>query len=77
IWVNGDRVEPPNWKHAGQKGNSEKPLVDEGYEYRQPTMVLLKKGWNSVLIKCPVGSFKGKDWQNPVKWMFTFVRVPN
>jgi hexosaminidase len=28
-----------------------------------------------VLVKLPVGSFKGKDWQNPVKWMFTFVEV--
>jgi hexosaminidase len=33
------------------------------------------KGWNNVLIKAPVGSFKGNDWQNPVKWMFTFVPV--
>ncbi|MGZ4020035.1 MAG: beta-N-acetylhexosaminidase, partial [Flavisolibacter sp.] len=77
IWVNGNRITPPRWEHGGQKGNSETPLVDEGYEYRQPTIVPLKKGWNSVLIKCPVGSFKGKDWQNPVKWMFTVVRVPN
>ena len=74
-WVNGKLIEPPHWIHGGQKGNSEIPLVDEGYEYREATKILLKKGWNTVLIKAPIGSFKGKDWQNPAKWMFTFVQV--
>jgi len=73
VWVNGQPVAPPDWEHAGQKGDSEVPLVDEGYSYREPTKILLKKGWNDVLLKCPVGTFKGRDWQNPVKWMFTFV----
>lgn len=75
VWVNGQLISAPKWKHAGQKGNSELPLADEGYEYRTPTTIFLKKGWNTVLIKAPVGSFKGKDWQNPVKWMFTFAPV--
>ena len=75
VWVNGKLVEPPHWIRAGQKGNSETPLMDEGYEYRQPTKVFLQKGWNTVLVKCPVGNFKGKDWQNPVKWMFTFTQL--
>jgi len=73
IWVNDYEILPPVWKHGGQKGNSETPLIDEGYEYREPTKILLHKGWNNVLIKAPIGGFKGKDWQNPVKWMFTFV----
>ncbi|HEY1112811.1 MAG TPA: family 20 glycosylhydrolase [Chitinophagaceae bacterium] len=73
VWVNGQVVAPPKWQRPGQKGHSEIPLTDEGYEYREPAMVSLKKGWNTVLIKLPVGSFKGEDWQNPVKWMFTFV----
>jgi lysophospholipase L1-like esterase len=72
VWVNGKKIEPPLWKHAGVKGDSEVPLIDEGYEYRQPTKILLQKGWNTILIKAPIGSFKGKDWQNPEKWMFTF-----
>jgi len=75
IWVNGNEISPPNWKHAGQKGNSEIPLVDEGYECREPTKILLHKGWNIVLIKAPIGSFKGRDWQNPVKWEYTFVPI--
>lgn len=73
VWVNGLLVAPPNWKRGGQKGGSEIPLEDEGYEYRAPTRVFFKKGENVILLKCPVGSTKGKDWQNPVKWMFTFV----
>lgn len=73
IWVNNRLVPAPEWKRAGRKGYIEIPLEDEGYEYRTPTKVPVKKGWNTVLIKLPVGSFKGKDWQNPVKWMFTFV----
>ena len=73
VWVNGEIIEPFLWKHAGAKGNSEVPLIDEGYEYREPTKILFQKGWNTILIKAPIGSFKGKDWQNPEKWMFTFV----
>ncbi len=75
IWVNGKEVLPPQWKRGGQQGHPEVPLTDEGYEYREPTKVKLKKGWNTVLIKAPVATFKGKDWHNPVKWMFTFVPV--
>lgn len=72
IWVNGMPVAAPVWQNAGLPGNAETPLVDEGYEYRQPTKIFLKKGWNNILIKAPVGTFKAKNWQNPVKWMFTF-----
>lgn len=73
VWVNGEIIDPPNWKRGGGSGNSEIPLIDEGYEYRAPTKIWLQKGWNDVLIKAPVGSFKG-EWHNPVKWMFTFVQ---
>lgn len=75
LWVNGSEIAPPMWLHAGQKGNSEIPLIDEGYSYRPPAMIHLRKGENTVLIKAPIGTFKGKDWQNPEKWMFTFVPV--
>lgn len=75
VWVNGKLIAPPQWLRAGQKGNSEIPLTDEGYEYRPPTKIFLKKGWNTVLMKAPIDSFKGKDWQNPAKWEFTFVML--
>ncbi|MBL0233745.1 MAG: family 20 glycosylhydrolase [Chitinophagaceae bacterium] len=75
LWVNGKIIEAPQWKRPGQKGNSEIPLQDEGYSYRPPVKILLNKGWNKILIKAPVGSFKGRDWHNPVKWMFSFAEV--
>lgn len=75
LWVNGQLINPPNWNRAGQKGNLEIPLIDESYEYRKPTKIFLKKGANNVLIKAPIASFSGKNWNNPVKWMFTFVPV--
>ncbi|WP_205728712.1 family 20 glycosylhydrolase [Flavobacterium sp. GT3P67] len=75
VWVNNGLVSPPLWKHPNQKGNLEIPLIDEGYEFREPTKIALKKGWNTVKVKLPVGSFKGINWQNPVKWLFTFVEV--
>jgi hexosaminidase len=75
VWVNGKMIAPPDWRRPSQKGHPEIPLTDEGYEYREPVKIQMLKGWNNVLIKAPVGSFKGNDWQNPVKWMFTFVPV--
>jgi hexosaminidase len=75
VWVNGKMIAPPDWRRPSQKGHPEIPLTNEGYEYREPVKLQMQKGWNTVLIKAPVGSFKGKDWQNPVKWMFTFVPV--
>lgn len=73
LWLNGQLIEPPLWKNASKKGDLEFPLADEGYEYRAPIKINVKKGWNELKVKAPVGSFKGSDWQNPVKWMFTAV----
>ncbi len=71
VFFNGNEIQPPKWSRPGQKGNSELPLLDEGYEYREPTNVKVNKGWNRILVKLPVGSFKSEDSGNPVKWMFT------
>lgn len=75
IWLNETLIPPPVWKRGGKKGDLEIPLVDEGYEYRPTTPLRLKKGWNTVKIKAPIGSFQGKNWNNPEKWMFTFIEV--
>lgn len=77
IWLNGKLIPPPVWQRAGQKGDLEIPLIDEGYEYRKPLSLHLKKGWNIIRIKAPIGTFKGKNWNNPEKWMFTFIEVKN
>lgn len=73
IWVNNNEILAPKWSRAGRKSTLEDPLIDEGYEYREPTLIKLKKGWNTVLIKAPVASFRSNDWQKPVKWMFTAI----
>jgi hypothetical protein len=75
LWLNGKLIPPPRWSRPGEAGNPETPLRDEGYSYRKPIKVQLKKGLNVLLIKAPVGSFKGRNWQNPVKWMFTALPV--
>jgi len=75
ISINGNKIIPPSWVHTSQKGNLEIPLADEGYEYRLPTQILFHRGWNNVLIKLPVGGFKGPNWNYPVKWMFTFTPI--
>lgn len=75
IWINNLEILPPKWHRAGRKSSLEDPLIDEGYEYREPTPIHLKKGWNSILIKAPVASFRSNDWQQPVKWMFTAIPV--
>jgi hexosaminidase len=74
IFVNGNEIMPPEWKQAGAKGQLELPLIDEGYEYRDPVIIRMKKGWNKVLVKLPVGHFNSTNFGNPVKWMFTVVR---
>jgi len=30
---------------------------------------------NTILVKVPIAGFKGKNWQNPEKWMFTVVQA--
>lgn len=73
LWLNGTLVAPPQWKQAGLVGNLEKPLLDEGYSFREPLRLQVKKGWNEVLIKMPAKNFQGDNWQNPMKWMFSFM----
>ncbi|HMP32087.1 MAG TPA: hypothetical protein PKD85_20950, partial [Saprospiraceae bacterium] len=73
IWCNHQEILPPKWLRPDQKGHLEIPLMDEGYEFRTPTLIPLMKGWNTITIKVPIKSFVAKDWNNPVKWMFTFL----
>jgi hypothetical protein len=73
VQVNDRIIAPPDWKHPGRKGNLEEPLADESYEYRAPVYIPFRAGENTVKITLPVHSFKSSDWNNPVKWMFTFL----
>ncbi len=75
VWVNGQMIQPPHWTFPGRiPASDEEPLVDEGYEYREPTEIHLKKGWNRILVKAPIKDFSS-SWQMQSKWMFTFVLI--
>jgi hypothetical protein len=69
VWVNGKTVDPPLWKNPGLEVKTEEiPFEDENYFFREPTKVMLNKGWNWILLKVHQG---GSSW----KWMFTFMPV--
>ncbi|MDE1191741.1 MAG: hypothetical protein PW786_06355 [Arachidicoccus sp.] len=70
-------IPPPQWQRAGQQGDSEIPYTDENYYFRKPMTVHLQKGWNTILVKLPVGKFDSGIWYSPVKWMFTAAFVKN
>jgi hypothetical protein len=77
IWLNGRLIDPPTWKFPGRpSGLLNEPLVDESYLFREPHRLQVKKGWNKVLVKLPVGLWDpNKDWQVPPKYMFTFIPI--
>lgn len=76
IWINRQLIPPPKWKYPGRPaGKLEEPLVDEGYYYRPPHKVNVRKGWNQLLVKLPLDTFDLEDWQQPAKWMFTVIPV--
>ena len=75
VWLNGQIIAPPDWQRSGQKGDLEIPYIDENYYFRAPREVHIKKGWNYLLLKAPVGSFNSGKWYAPVKWMFTAMFV--
>ncbi|HEY4416503.1 MAG TPA: family 20 glycosylhydrolase [Verrucomicrobiae bacterium] len=69
IWVNDSELLPPIWQQPGQVPDaSETPFVDESYFFRAPTPVVLKTGWNKILVKAP------KTGQ-AFKWSVTCVPV--
>ncbi len=72
IVVNGHDVEPPVWTNRHEERRNEISLGNENFAAREPLKVELKKGWNDVMIKLPVGRFSTPETRL-VKWMFTFV----
>lgn len=77
LWINGSLIAPPQWTFPGRSsGRLEEPMVDEGFYYRPPGAVKVRKGWNSILVKLPMSKFDPDlDWQVPPKWMFTVIPV--
>ena len=74
IWINNKEVNPPLWKSQHSVLSNEIPLSNENFEVREPLPVQLKKGWNKVLLKLPVGQFSTPEIRL-VKWMFNCVFV--
>lgn len=54
--------------------SNETPLTNENFEVRKPIAVILNKGWNTVLLKLPVGKFNTPQVRL-VKWHFNFAFV--
>lgn len=74
-WLNGVSLEPPVLKNGGLvPANLETPYADENFWLRPPLPVHLKQGWNTLLLKIPVGAFS-TPYTRLVKWMFTALIV--
>ncbi len=72
FWINGEEIMPPTWDSQHTEFDNELPLTNENAAVRKPLQVKLRKGWNDVMIKLPVGKFNARETRL-VKWMFTFV----
>ncbi len=72
LWINGDEVLPSVWSSVHRTKSNETPLGNENFAARKPLPVTLRKGWNRVFLKLPVGEFSTPDVRL-VKWMFTVV----
>lgn len=72
IMVNDCEIPAPEWSAGHKVRSNEISLGNENFAARAPVQVNLKKGWNKVMIKLPVGKFSTPETRL-VKWMFTFV----
>lgn len=73
-WLNGSELRPPHWLNTHTERNNEIPLLNENCTSRPPLQIALKKGWNKLFLKLPVGKFTTPETRL-VKWMFTAVFV--
>ena len=69
-WLNGQEIMPPVWKNTNTERSNEITLKNENYMSRPAIDITLKKGWNKLMLKLPVGKFSSKETRL-VKWMFT------
>jgi hypothetical protein len=74
IWINDSEIAPPVWSASHTVKSNEIPLGNENFLAREPIRVELKRGWNKVFLKLPVGKFNTPEVRL-LKWMFavTFV----
>lgn len=72
IWINQTEFLPPFWENNHQHISNEVSLQNENVQSRPPASFILKKGWNKIVLKLPIGEFSTSQLRL-VKWMFTFV----
>lgn len=73
-WLNGKEIMPPVWENTNTERSNEITLKNENYVSRPAVDVTLKKGWNKLMLKLPVGKFSSKETRL-VKWMFTVALI--
>lgn len=80
IWLNDRRIAPPAWHFKslpwggwGKGRIEEAPLTEEGYFFRPPVKVRLKKGVNKILVKSVFGHWKNDTGER--KWFFCCIPV--
>ena len=73
-WLNGKEIMPPVWENTNTERSNEITLKNENYVSRPAIDITLKKGWNKLMLKLPVGKFSSKETRL-VKWMFTAALV--
>lgn len=73
-WLNGQEIMPPIWENTNTERSNEITLKNENYMSRPAIDITLKKGWNKLMLKLPVGKFSSKETRL-VKWMFTAALV--
>lgn len=69
-WLNGQEIMPPVWENTNTERSNGITLKNENYMSRPAIDITLKKGWNKLMLKLPVGKFSSKEIRL-VKWMFT------
>lgn len=72
LWINGEEVKARTWENSHKEKSNEISLANENMVTEKPIPVTLHKGWNTVMIKLPIGKFQTPEVRL-VKWMFTFV----
>ena len=73
-WLNGKEIMPPVWENTNTERSNEITLKNENYMSRPAIDITLKKGWNKLMLKLPVGKFSSKETRL-VKWMFTVALI--
>lgn len=69
-WMNGEEIMPPVWQNTNKERQLELPLRNENCVSRPAVDISLRKGWNKLVLKLPVGRFSSSEVRL-VKWMFS------